>query len=56
MVPGTFAYTYFADAILAGSLEARRDAYLHMVLAGALLVLLSLTPLLWRRLQRRVDR
>ncbi len=49
MLPGCFAYTYFADAILAGSLEARRSAYLHMVLAGALLLGLSLLPLLWRR-------
>ncbi|HET9984053.1 MAG TPA: VTT domain-containing protein [Longimicrobiales bacterium] len=49
MLPGTFAYTYFAEAILAGSLEARRDAYLHMILAGALLMLLSLLPLLLRR-------
>lgn len=52
IVPGTFAYTYFADAILAGSLGARKDAYLHMLLAGGLLVLLSLLPLLWRRLRR----
>jgi uncharacterized membrane protein YdjX (TVP38/TMEM64 family) len=49
MIPGTFAYTYFADAILAGSLEARRDAYLHMAAAGALLLLLSLLPLAYRR-------
>ena len=49
MLPGCFAYTYFADAILAGSLEARRSAYLHMLLAGALLLGLSLLPLLWRR-------
>lgn len=49
MLPGSFAYTYFADAILAGSLEARKHAYLHMILAGALLVALSLLPLLLRR-------
>ncbi len=52
MLPGCFAYTYFADAILAGSLEARRSAYLHMLLAGALLLALSLLPLVWRRLHR----
>lgn len=49
MLPGTFAYTYFADAILAGSAGARRDANLHVIVAGALLVLLSLLPLLRRR-------
>lgn len=52
MLPGAFAYTYFAEAILAGSLEARRSAYLHVLLAGALLLALSLLPLLWRRRQR----
>ncbi len=52
MLPGCFAYTYFADAILAGSLEARRSAYLHMLLAGGLLLALSFLPLLWRRLHR----
>ena len=50
MLPGSFAYTYFAAAILAGSLEARRSAYLHMLLAGGLLLALSLLPLAWRRL------
>ncbi|MBX6362654.1 MAG: TVP38/TMEM64 family protein [Gemmatimonadetes bacterium] len=48
MLPGTFAYTYFADAILAGSAEARRDANLHVIVAGALLVLLRPLPRLRR--------
>ncbi|MBI4544580.1 MAG: TVP38/TMEM64 family protein [Gemmatimonadetes bacterium] len=49
MLPGTFAYTYFADALLAGSVEAREDAYVHIAVAGGLLVLLSFLPLAWRR-------
>jgi len=52
ILPGAFAYTYFASAILAGSLEARRSAYVHMLLAGGLLLLLSLLPLIWRRWKR----
>ncbi len=52
IVPVCFGYTYFAEAILAGSLEARRSAYLHVLLAGALLAVLSLLPVLWRRLHR----
>jgi len=52
ILPGSFAYTYFADAILAGSLEARRSALLHALLAGGLLVVLSLLPLAWRRRHR----
>jgi uncharacterized membrane protein YdjX (TVP38/TMEM64 family) len=53
ILPGAFAYTYFAAAILAGSLEARHSAYLHMLLAGGLLLLLSLLPLAWRRWKPR---
>ncbi len=52
ILPAAFAYTYFAEAILAGSLEARRSAYLHVLLAGGLLVALSLLPVVWRRLHR----
>ncbi len=52
IVPACFAYTYFAEAILAGSLEARRSAYLHVLLAGGLLAALSLLPVVWRRLHR----
>ncbi len=52
ILPAAFAYTYFAQAILAGSLEARRSAYLHVLVAGGLLVALSLLPVVWRRLHR----
>ncbi len=52
MLPGSFAYTYFAEAILAGSVEARRSATVHILLAGGLLLALSLLPLLWRRRHR----
>jgi len=48
--PGTFVYTMFADALLAGSQEASRQAFLRVLLSGALLVFLSFLPTLARRL------
>lgn len=52
--PGTVVYTMFADALLAGSQEASRDALLRVLLSGALLVLLSFLPVIARRLGIRV--
>ncbi|NIQ53694.1 MAG: hypothetical protein GWN71_09840, partial [Gammaproteobacteria bacterium] len=48
--PGTVVYTMFADALLAGSQEASREALLRILVSGALLVLLSFLPTLARRL------
>lgn len=53
MLPATFIYTYFADALLAGSLEARQDALLNLLIAGALLVALALAPTVWKRWRQR---
>jgi len=50
IVPGTFVYTMFADALLEGSTEASRDAFVRMAVSGALLLLLSFLPLLLRKL------
>lgn len=47
--PGTLVYTMFADALLAGSQEASREALIRVLLSGALLVALSLLPLLAKR-------
>lgn len=49
IVPGTLVYTYFADAMLQGSRDATRGAFLRVAIAGALLVLLSFVPTLARR-------
>jgi uncharacterized membrane protein YdjX (TVP38/TMEM64 family) len=49
ILPGTFVYTMFADALLQGSTEASRDAFLQMALAGALLVFLSFLPLILKK-------
>jgi uncharacterized membrane protein YdjX (TVP38/TMEM64 family) len=41
MLPGTLVYTYFADALIRGSGEARREAFLHFFVAAALLVVFT---------------
>jgi uncharacterized membrane protein YdjX (TVP38/TMEM64 family) len=51
ILPGTFVYTMFADALLQGSTEASREAFLQMGLAGALLVFLSFLPLILKKLR-----
>lgn len=51
--PGTLVYTMFADALLAGSQEASRDAFLRVLLSGALLVLLSFLPTIAKRVGLR---
>ena len=48
--PGTVVYTMFADALLAGSQEASRDALIRVLISGALLIFLSFLPSLARRL------
>lgn len=48
--PGTVVYTMFADALLAGSQEASREALLRVLISGGLLVFLSFLPTVARRL------
>lgn len=50
ILPGTLIYTFFADAMLAGSREATRSAFVRVLIAGALLVLLSFLPAVARRI------
>lgn len=52
--PGTVVYTLFADALLQGSQEASREAFLRMILAGALLVLLSFLPTIMKKLNMKI--
>lgn len=49
IIPGTAVYTYFADALLAGVDGAREAALVRVAVGGALLVLLSFLPALFRR-------
>ena len=52
ILPGTIVYTWFADALVAGSREASRDALVRVVAAGGALILLSFAPWIVRRLRR----
>ena len=54
ILPGTAVYTFFADAILQGSQEASRDAWLRVLLAGLLLVLLGFLPTILRKMNVRL--
>ncbi len=56
ILPGTLVYTFFADAILRGSREATRGAFVRVAIAGSLLILLSFAPALARRLGVLPDR
>ena len=49
IVPGTLVYTFFADAILSGSQQATREAFVRVAIAGALLVLLTFVPTFAKR-------
>ncbi len=51
ILPGTLVYTYFADALVAGVAGGSRGALLRVLVAGALLVILSFLPNVARRLQ-----
>jgi uncharacterized membrane protein YdjX (TVP38/TMEM64 family) len=54
ILPGTIVYTMFADALLQGSQEASRDAFIRALISGALLVFLSLLPAIMKKLNIRV--
>jgi uncharacterized membrane protein YdjX (TVP38/TMEM64 family) len=49
ILPATLVYTFFADAILSGSQQATRDAFVRVAIAGLLLVILSFAPTLAKR-------
>jgi uncharacterized membrane protein YdjX (TVP38/TMEM64 family) len=51
IVPGTVVYTYFADSLVAGVTGARDRAFVHVAIAGALLIALSFVPALARRVR-----
>ena len=54
ILPGTAVYTFFADSLLQGSQEASRDALVRVLVAGGLLLLLSLLPAILKRLGVRL--
>jgi uncharacterized membrane protein YdjX (TVP38/TMEM64 family) len=55
IIPGTVVYTYFADSLIMGATGARDRAFVHVAIAGALLIAVSFAPALARRLGKRRD-
>lgn len=51
MLPGTFIYTYFADALLEGIQGASQKAFLNLTIAGILLILISFLPSIYKRIK-----
>ncbi len=52
--PGTVVYTMFADALLQGSQEASREAFIRVLLSGGLLVFLSFLPKIMKKLNLKL--
>ena len=51
ILPATIVYVYFADSVIDGATEARQRALWHIVLASVVIILLSLSPKLLRRMR-----
>lgn len=51
MLPGTFIYTYFADALLQGVQGANQRAFLNLAIAGILLILISFLPSIYKKIK-----
>ena len=50
ILPAIVVYAYFADSVIAGATRARERAFLHIALAGVVIILLSFGPSTWKRL------
>ena len=51
MLPATFIYTYFADALLKGVQGANQKAFLNLIVAASLLIAASFLPSIYRRIK-----
>lgn len=51
MIPATFIYTYFADALLQGVQGASQKAFLNLVIASILLILISFLPSIYKKIK-----
>jgi len=52
MLPGTFIYTYFADALLSGVTGSGKKAMTNLIIASSLLILISLVPTIYKKFKR----
>lgn len=51
MLPGTFIYTYFADALLQGVTGANQKALINLLAASALLIFISFFPAIYKKIK-----
>lgn len=51
MIPATFIYTYFADALLQGVQGASQKAFLNLLIASLLLISISFLPSIYKRIK-----
>ncbi|HHT9124334.1 MAG TPA: TVP38/TMEM64 family protein [Candidatus Brocadiia bacterium] len=52
MLPATFIYTYFADALLGGVTGSGKKAFTNLIIASFLLILISFIPTIYKRLKK----
>ncbi len=52
MLPGTFIYTYFADALLGGVTGSGKKAMINLIIASSLLILISLVPTIYKKFKK----
>jgi uncharacterized membrane protein YdjX (TVP38/TMEM64 family) len=52
MLPGTFIYTYFADALLGGVTGSGKRAFTNLIIASSLLILISLVPTIYKKFKK----
>jgi uncharacterized membrane protein YdjX (TVP38/TMEM64 family) len=52
MLPGTFIYTYFADALLGGVTGSGKKAMTNLIIASSLLILISLVPTIYKKFRK----
>ncbi len=52
MLPGTFIYTYFADALLGGVTGSGKKAMTNLIIASSLLILISLVPTIYKKFKK----
>jgi uncharacterized membrane protein YdjX (TVP38/TMEM64 family) len=52
MLPATFIYTYFADALLGGVTGSGKRAFTNLIIASTLLISISFVPTLYKKLKK----
>lgn len=53
IIPGCVIYTYFADALIQGSTQARKESFINLAIAAGLIIAISLIPTIIKRRKKR---